>query len=95
MTDISDIKQMMARGCEFLGTEYAILGLLGAWVGGGLAIGGNALLAHFVFEIDPVVPWGGMAIATLSVVAVTLLAGLLSNRGVTDHPPLEILRQET
>ena len=76
-------------------TEYAILGLLGAWVGGGLAIGGNALLAHFVFEIDPVVPWGGMAIATLSVVAVTLLAGLLSNRGVTDHPPLEILRQET
>ena len=69
-------------------TEYAILGLLGAWVGGGLAIGGNALLAHFVFEIDPVVPWGGMAIATLSVVAFTLLAGLLSNRGVTYHPPL-------
>ena len=75
--------------------EYAILGLLGALVGGGLALGGNALLAHFVFKIDPVVPWGGLVIATLSVVAVTLLAGLLSNRGVSDHPPLEILRQET
>lgn len=75
--------------------EYAILGLLGAWVGGTLALGGNALLAHFVFKIDPVVPWGGLVMATLSVVAVTLLAGLLSNRGVTDHPPLEILRQET
>ena len=75
--------------------EYAILGLLGTLVGGGLALGGNALLAHFVFKIDPVVPWGGLVIATLSVVAVTLLAGLLSNRGVTDHPPLQILRQET
>jgi len=28
-------------------------------------------------------------------VAVTLITGLLANRGVVDHPPLEVLRQET
>jgi len=26
---------------------------------------------------------------------VTVVTGLLTSRGVTDHPPLEILRQET
>lgn len=75
--------------------EYAILGVLGAWVGGVLAIIGNALLSHYVFKIEAVIPWVGFGVATGAVVVVTLLAGLLSNRGVTDHPPLEILRQET
>jgi hypothetical protein len=26
---------------------------------------------------------------------VTVLTGLLTNRGITNHPPLEVLRQET
>jgi len=26
---------------------------------------------------------------------VTLVTGLLANRGIVDHPPLEVLRQET
>lgn len=30
--DISDIKTMMARGCAFLGTEYAILGGAMSWI---------------------------------------------------------------
>jgi len=75
--------------------EYAILGVLGALVGALLAVIGNALLAHFVFKIAVVVPWGGLLAAAVAVTAVTLLTGLLSNRGVTDHPPLQILRQET
>ncbi|MFI5357597.1 MAG: ABC transporter permease, partial [Opitutales bacterium] len=75
--------------------EYAILGALGALVGGLLAVAGNALLAHFVFKIGPVVPVGGLVLAGAVVVAVTVCTGLLSNRGVTDHPPLEVLRQET
>jgi hypothetical protein len=29
------------------------------------------------------------------VITLTLLTGLLANRGVTSHPPLEVLRQET
>ena len=56
---------------------------------------GNALLAHFVFKVTAMVPIGGMLLAVLVVTGITLLTGLLSARGVTDHPPLEILRQET
>lgn len=75
--------------------EYAILGVLAAGVGCALAVGANALLAHFVFKATPVVPGGFLLLATAGVAAVTLLTGLLSNRGVTDHPPLAVLRQET
>jgi hypothetical protein len=36
--------------------EYAILGVLAAVVGGALSIGGNALVAHFVFKMTPATP---------------------------------------
>lgn len=75
--------------------EYAILGVLAAGVGCLLAVAGNALLAKFVFKTSAVAAPGTLAIAVLAVTAVTLLTGLLSGRGVTDHPPLEVLRQET
>jgi putative ABC transport system permease protein len=75
--------------------EYAVVGGLGAVVGGLLAVVSNALLAHFVFKLNAVVPAGGLALAVLAVSAVAVLTGLLSNRGVADHPPLHILRQET
>ena len=36
-----------------------------------------------------------LLLATVAAVAaVTLVTGLLSSRGVCDHPPLEVLRQE-
>ncbi len=75
--------------------EYAILGVLAAFVGCMLAVAGNALLAKYVFKTSVVAAPGTLALAVLAVTAVTLLTGLLSNRGVTDHPPLEVLRQET
>ncbi len=75
--------------------EYAILGLLAALMGCGLAVVGNGLLAWYVFDLPPVAPGGLLATAVLSVVAVTLTTGLLSSRGITNHPPLEVLRQET
>jgi hypothetical protein len=34
---------------------------------------------------------GAVAVAA----AITVLTGLVTGRGVTDYPPLEILRQET
>ncbi len=75
--------------------EYAILGVLAALVGGALAVVGNALLAKFVFRIaaspSPLVLIAG----TLAVCFVTILTGLLTNRGIARHPPLEVLRQET
>jgi putative ABC transport system permease protein len=75
--------------------EYAILGVLAAVVGGGLSIAGNALLAQFVFKVEPVAPPLLILGAVAAAAAVTVVTGLLTSRGVTDHPPLEILRQET
>lgn len=75
--------------------EYTILGVLAAGVGCALAVGANALLAHFVFKTTPAFPGGFLLLAVAAVTLVTLLTGLLSNRGVTDHPPLAVLRQET
>jgi len=31
----------------------------------------------------------------VAVCAVTVVTGFLTNRGITRHPPLEVLRQET
>lgn len=75
--------------------EYAILGVLAAFVGCALAVVGNLLLAQYVFRTVPFTPVGILLSAFASAVAVTLLTGLLSNRGITNHPPLEVLRQET
>jgi putative ABC transport system permease protein len=75
--------------------EYAILGVLAAIVGCALSVAGNALLAKFVFRITPSVPVLLLMIGGCAVCVVTIITGLLSGRGVTDHPPLEVLRQET
>lgn len=75
--------------------EYSILGVLAAVVGGGLAVAGNTLLARFIFNLEPGLSWGVLAGGVLSVCAVTVLTGFLTNRGITRHPPLEVLRQET
>jgi len=75
--------------------EYAILGFLGAVAGCMMALTANGMLARFVFKVAPVLPVGPVVAALLIVPVLTLLTGLLSGRGVTDHPPLQILRQET
>ncbi len=75
--------------------EYAILGLLAAVVGCGLALVANWLLSAFVFETAGVFAPATLAFAVAAVMTITLLTGLLANRGVADHPPLEILRQES
>jgi hypothetical protein len=36
-----------------------------------------------------------LVLGWLAVSAVTVVTGLLSSRGICDHPPLEVLRQET
>jgi putative ABC transport system permease protein len=76
--------------------EYLALGTLGAAVGAVLAVGANWGLAYFVFEVK----WAAPSLLVLlagwaAVSAMTVTTGLLSNRGICDHPPLEVLRQET
>lgn len=75
--------------------EYAILGVLAAIVGCALSVAGNALLAKFVFRITPSVPVFVLFLGAAAVCVVTVITGLLAGRGVTNHPPLEVLRQET
>lgn len=75
--------------------EYAILGLLGAVVGCVLALAGNWALAEWVFKSPAVAPVSTLAVAVLAVTSLTLFTGWLANRSITDHPPLEILREET
>jgi putative ABC transport system permease protein len=74
--------------------EYAALGLLAAVTGVVLAFAGSAALALFVFRV-PFVPALGPAAAAVGLVTgLTVATGWLSSRGVTTHPPLEILRNE-
>lgn len=76
--------------------EYLALGTLGAAVGAVLAVGANWALARFVFQLNWVTPsLLVLFVGWLAVSLMTVLTGLLSNRGICDHPPLEVLRQET
>lgn len=75
--------------------EYAVLGLLAAATGAILAMAANGLLAKFVFKAPVTFAPGVLLASVAGAVAVTLVTGLLTSRGITTHPPLEVLRQET
>jgi putative ABC transport system permease protein len=75
--------------------EYAVLGVQAAVVGGMLAVAANALLARYVFHVAARAPAAQVAEAVAAVTLLTVVTGFIVSRGVTDHPPLQILRQET
>lgn len=83
---------------RILAVEYLALGSLAALTGIVLAAGGSWLLATFVFELQQTAVLAIVAppalIALVSVVLLTLGVGLFTSRGVTNHPPLEVLRAE-
>ncbi|MEO6001862.1 MAG: FtsX-like permease family protein [Opitutus sp.] len=75
--------------------EYAVLGVLAALTGCLLAISANGLLARFVFKAPVLFSPLALLACVVGAVTVTLVTGVLTNRGITTHPPLEVLRQET
>jgi len=75
--------------------EHAVLGVLAALVGGLLAWGAGMALAVFVFDTPVVAPAGLFLGAVVAVTSLTVLTGWVSGRGIANHPPLEILRDET
>lgn len=91
------LRTLGASGAQvrvILGLEYAMVGLVAALIGVGLALAASAALGVWVFKVDFAVPLG---LAAGAVAFVTLLAvgtGLLSSRGIASHPPLAILRKE-
>lgn len=72
--------------------EYTALGVLSALTGCLLAMGANAALAIFVFEVSPYPDAKTLTLGFLATVSAAILGGLLLSRGVSRHPPLEILR---
>ncbi|MNL82573.1 hypothetical protein D3C87_2099820 [compost metagenome] len=57
-----------------------------------LAVGANAALAVFVFKTSPWPDPTLLIITFGTAMAVSVLGGLGLSRGVSNHPPLEILR---
>ena len=74
--------------------EYVALGLLAALTGVVLAIAASWGLAHFVFKITFSLSVRPVVAALIAIPLITVVTGLLTNRGVTRHPPLTILRAE-
>jgi putative ABC transport system permease protein len=74
--------------------EYSVLGGLAAVLGILLALGANALLAHYLFAAPPAAPAGPLLAALVLIPAITLLTGWLADRASSALPPLEALRQE-
>ncbi|GHB96912.1 ABC transporter permease [Cerasicoccus arenae] len=77
-----------------MAVEYLAVGLLAGVVGALLAWAAAAGLAIWVFETNAPVPiWG--TIATIIVTtALTLATGLANSRGISNSPPLAVLRAE-
>lgn len=74
--------------------EFATVGLLAALMGGFVSVGTTWALMAFLFELPLVVAWDVVVYGMLAMMMVTTATGLLNSRGITNQPPLEILRQE-
>jgi putative ABC transport system permease protein len=74
--------------------EYLFLGALAGLTGLLLALAASWALAHFVFEATFIPALLPTVLVMLTVMALTILLGMLNSRGLIDHPPLEVLRAE-
>jgi len=74
--------------------EYLCLGVLAALTAVLLALLANAALAWWVFKMNVVIDWLAVVVTLVVLPAFTLVVGWITNRGVANHPPLEILRAE-
>jgi putative ABC transport system permease protein len=72
--------------------EYATLGVLSALTGVVLSVAASWALARFVFEAEPWPDPQLLMAAFASAVALAVLGGLALSRGVTEHPPMAVLR---
>lgn len=74
--------------------EYFFLGMIAAFTGVLLALGGSWALAVYSFEIPFTPNITLMLLLMLGIALLTVLIGLANSRGITRRPPLAILRKE-
>jgi len=74
--------------------EYLFLGSFAAGAGALLAIVGSWVLARFLFEVTFVPHVVALVLTPLLVISLVMIIGLIGNREITTHPPLEVLRGE-
>jgi putative ABC transport system permease protein len=79
---------------RILSIEYFFLGTFAALTGLILSLAASWALTRFLFETDFVPDPIALAIVIVGVVSLTVSVGLVNSKGVLDHPPLEILRNE-
>jgi putative ABC transport system permease protein len=74
--------------------EYLFLGSLAALSGLTLSLASGWSLSAFVFQADYSVPVPAMIAVFLLITCLTVTVGMLNSRGITNRPPLEVLRSE-
>ncbi len=72
--------------------EYTALGALSALSALALAVAANVGMAIFVFKANPWPDWRLLAVTFVAATGLAVGAGLLLGRGISRHPPLQILR---
>ncbi|MGH7963663.1 MAG: ABC transporter permease, partial [Candidatus Binatia bacterium] len=82
------IRKILAIEYLFLGSFAAVTGLL-------LAVSASWALAYFLFETIFVPEGPAVLLALFLVIGLTVLTGMLGSRGVTNRPPLDVLRGDT
>jgi putative ABC transport system permease protein len=74
--------------------EYLFLGSFAAGAGVLLAIVASWALVRFLFEVTFVPSLAVLVLTPLVMIGLTMLIGVVGNRKVITHPPLEVLRGE-
>ena len=77
-----------------LALEYALIGFVSAVIGVGLALAASTALGVWVFKVDFYIPVVAVGAAVVFVSGLAVVTGMLSSRGIANHPPLAILRRE-
>jgi putative ABC transport system permease protein len=74
--------------------EYLFLGSLAAFSGLLLSVAGGWLLSYLVFDADYAIPATALAAVFALITILTVTVGMLNSRGISNRPPLEVLRGE-
>ena len=80
---------------QLLAAEYMVLGLVASVAAAVLALAASWALAAFLFKLPFTATAWPFLFALAATTSLTVAVGVLSSRGISDAPPLEVLRRET